>query len=93
MALDSGAYRALRRELRGTWAAAHTPCWLCGQPIDYTLRAGDPGAFELDHKLPRRTHPHLELDPRNCAPTHLRCNRGKGANVHNPVLGETTEAW
>ncbi|MDE0545479.1 HNH endonuclease [Microbacterium sp. C7(2022)] len=93
MALDSGAYRALRRELRGTWAAAGTRCWLCGQAIDYSLPAGDPGAFELDHKIPRKQRPDLELDPRNCAPTHLRCNRSKGASVHQLALGETTEDW
>lgn len=43
MALDSGAYRAMRRELRGAWAAAQTPCWLCGQRIDYSLPASDLG--------------------------------------------------
>jgi len=71
-----------------------SPCWLCGKPIDYTLKTPDPGSFELDHKLPRITHPELDMDPNNWAPSHRACNRAKS---DGPVIGTkqvpTSRRW
>lgn len=42
----------IRDRHRATIARAEPPCWLCGQPIDYTLRYPDAGAFVVDHVIP-----------------------------------------
>lgn len=91
--LNSPAYQALLTDLRAAWAAVKAPCWLCGQPIDYSLPFGDREALELDHVKPRKTHPHLTLDRSNCRPSHSRCNRARGAGAPGPGLGEPSEDW
>ncbi|QPE04115.1 HNH endonuclease [Microbacterium schleiferi] len=91
--LSTAAYRALLRELREVWRRNNAPCWICGQPIDYSLPFGDKEALELDHVKPRKTHPHLLLVPSNCRPSHSRCNRAKGASTVGPALGDHSEEW
>lgn len=60
---------ALLRRLR----AEARPCWICGMPIDYSLPAGDPLAFECDEVVPvsRGGSP---TDAANVAPAHRCCN-------------------
>lgn len=41
-----------RRKLRARLRALGLPCALCGQPIDYSLPAGDPMSFEVDEIIP-----------------------------------------
>lgn len=79
--------------LRADAAAARRPCWLCGQPIDYTLRKPDPACFSLDHVKPISTHPQLEHDPTNHAPAHLGCNSSRSARDPRPGLGSTSRRW
>lgn len=69
-----------RRQLRLWWKSQGLPCALCGQPIDYSLPAGNPMAFEVDEVIPLS----LGGDPlskENTQPTHRICNERKGNNV------------
>lgn len=93
--LNSPAYQALLVDLRAAYAAVNAPCGICGQPIDYSLPMGinEPDALEVDHIKPRKTHPHLALDRRNCRPSHSRCNRAKGATAGPLSLGQPSEDW
>lgn len=50
------------------------PCWICGCPIDRTLPAGHPLAFEVDELVPvsKGGSPYL-ID--NCKASHRACNQ------------------
>lgn len=69
------------------------PCIICQQRIDYTLPADHPEAFTVEHIRPRSTHPHLELDPANCAPAHARCNKARGNRDLPQGLGIMSREW
>lgn len=66
-----------RDRLRARVRAMGLPCALCGRPIDYSLPAGHPMAYELDEVVPvsRGGDP---LDPGNVQPAHRLCNQRKG---------------
>lgn len=85
----SGTRRVkFRLAMRARDAAALAPCWLCGQPIDYTLTDG-PDCWEPDHYHPVITHPHLQFDPANVRASHQRCNRGRGATAPAELSGHS----
>lgn len=42
----------LRKKHRAIIARSKPACYLCGEPIDYTLRYPDPGCFVVDHVIP-----------------------------------------
>lgn len=81
--------------------ASRPPCWLCGQPINYQLPAGDPQAFTLDHVVPRSLRPDLVWEPTNWRAAHARCNSRRGNNTPDTVrrarrpsnLGPTSRPW
>lgn len=66
-----------RDKLRARVAAEGLPCHLCGKPIDYSLPAGHPMAYELDEIIPvsRGGSP---IDRENVAPAHRICNQRRG---------------
>ena len=66
-----------RRKLRARLKALGNPCAICGQPIDYTLPAGDPLSFEVDEIIPVSLGGD-ELDPNNVQAAHRICNQRKG---------------
>ena len=70
-----------RTALRRRVAAKGLPCHLCGKPIDYSLPAGHPMAYELDEIVPvsKGGDP---LDPDNTGPAHRICNQRKGNGSH-----------
>ena len=76
----------VRERARAKLRRENGPCWICGQPIDYTLRTPDPGSFELDHKLAKETHPELAFDPNNWAASHRQCNRAKSNKAFAPII-------
>lgn len=82
-------FKAITRQLR----AQHRPCWICRQPIDYTLLWPHPRAFTADHKLAKHTHPHLAEDPANIDAAHFQCNNSKGSRVADAPLGHTAQQW
>lgn len=75
-----------RRRLRARLAALGLPCAICGDPIDYSLPAGDPAAFEVDEDLPCSLGG-SELDWDNLQPAHRLCNRLKGNRLHFTLDG------
>lgn len=81
------------RRLRTEQRAKRLPCWLCGQPIDYTLYSDDPSAFSVDHVHPWSTHPELREDPGNLRSAHLHCNKSRGNRAPNPGLGLRSREW
>jgi 5-methylcytosine-specific restriction endonuclease McrA len=73
---------------------AKAPCWICGQPIDYSLKPSSCGeAWEPDHKLPRSRFPELVLDLSNIYPSHRSCNRSRQDRAHVDVLGNVSGSW
>lgn len=71
-------YDSARYKFLGICENNHTPCWLCGKPIDYTAKPQTAKAFELDHARPVSTHPELALEPSNFRASHSSCNRSRG---------------
>ncbi len=82
------AQRALA-QVRAHGTQTNAPCALCLKPIDYHLRYPHPDSLSVDHKHPRKTHPHLTWDPNNWQPSHLRCNTPT-AHTGEPQLGPTS---
>jgi 5-methylcytosine-specific restriction endonuclease McrA len=71
---------AKRARLRAEVKALGLPCWLCGQPIDYTARKATPWSYVLDEIVPRWRGGDPE-DRANVAPAHWRCNARRGQQV------------
>ncbi|AOE44410.1 HNH endonuclease [Gordonia phage Ghobes] len=71
------------------------PCWLCGQPVDWTVKGGpeEPDGFSLDHYYPWSTHPEYRLDPGNFRCAHWLCNSDRGDKEATPALGEPSRVW
>ena len=84
---DDAVYRRNREALR----AKRLPCWLCGQPIRYDLKAPEPLSFSADHVDPVALggHNHGELRA-----AHLGCNkkRGKKRREDTAIL-KTSREW
>lgn len=93
MAWDDRSTKKARKEFRAEHEALDSPCWLCGQPIDYQAAPQTSNAFEPDHFHPRATHPELEDDPANWKPSHCSCNRSRQDGVPAPALGSLSEQW
>lgn len=86
-----------RRQLRARLKAEGNPCHICGRPIDYTLPAGHPLAFEVDEVVPvsRGGDP---LCYENCKASHRICNEKKGAKMNwrtmrVPVAPSCSRRW
>lgn len=77
MAKRNPRRRAGRDALVARVRSLGAPCHLCGLPIDYSLPAGHPLAYELDELVPvsRGGSP---TDPANVAPSHRCCNQVRG---------------
>ncbi len=63
-----------RNALRARLRAEARPCHVCGRPIDYSLPAGHPMAFEVDEIVPVR-HGGDPLDYANVDAAHRTCNQ------------------
>ena len=74
-------WRQTAARFRSRCAKASAPCWLCGQPIDYSAPPQTPAAFEADHYHPVATHPHLAYMTSNLRPAHSSCNRSRGSKT------------
>lgn len=85
--------RELARRLKEQWAEEQAPCWLCGQPIDYTAAPQTPNACEPDHIVPRSEHPELALEVDNIRPAHCSCNRARGDKAPPLGLGTPSRNW
>ncbi|OCW59808.1 hypothetical protein AKG36_08490 [Trueperella bernardiae] len=72
-------------------AKAHNlPCWICGQPIDYTADWRSRWSFTADHVIPIA----LGGNPRGeLRPAHRACNsrRGDTTNRRQPAIVKPVE--
>lgn len=89
-AFDGRAFRKLQTTLR---REQRQPCWLCDQPIDYTLRYPHPESFSADHVVPVEARPDLALVYSNLRQAHLSCNKERGARLPAPGLGNALDQW
>ena len=69
-------------------------CWLCKQPIDYSVkRSSTDDAWEGDHYYTRKEHPELVNEPSNILPAHRKCNRSRQAKAGINQLGARSREW
>jgi hypothetical protein len=90
---DTANYRRLRAAFRRNCARARRPCWLCQQPLDYTLPSDDPFSFSLDHVKPVSKYREESEDIRLFQPSHLKCNKSRGARPPPLDLGQPSRDW
>lgn len=86
-------YKKQRALFRDMCEAGDVPCWLCNQPIDYSLPFDDSDAFSLDHRFPVSTHPQHAEDPANFEASHSRCNKSRGNRAQPMHLGQPSRNW
>ena len=60
------------------------PCWICGQPIDYTLKYPDPKSFVVDHRTALAQGGTDTLE--NKAASHNECNRNKSDREYADII-------
>lgn len=92
MVVESRGTRRQKRQHEDLRARREV-CWLCGQPIDYSLPPGEPDSFSKDHVKPWSLYPELREDPANLRASHLRCNQSRGNREAPPGLGLLSRAW
>ncbi|MDI3330144.1 MAG: HNH endonuclease [Micrococcus sp.] len=87
------------KRLSDNLRAQRGPCWLCGQPIDYSLpRKDEHGndneeSFSVDHVVPWTKDETLREDPGNLRPAHLGCNKRRGNRAAPAGLGMRSRDW
>lgn len=83
-----------KKRFREQCARDHAPCWICGQPIDYTVapNATD-DSFNLDHLIPVARDPSVQFDPAGFRASHASCNRERGAADPYRPIGQLSRAW
>ena len=75
----------LRERHRQVIARGKPCCWLCGQPIDYSIPSTEPMGFVVDHVVPLARGGADVLANKKAA--HRICNRKKGARLDGgPVV-------
>lgn len=71
-------------------------CALCGNDINYRIKAPHPDSFSVDHIVPVKLRPDLIMDLNNWQPAHRGCNSAKGDD-DDPLapgsLGVPSEDW
>ena len=80
MSEGRGSWRK-RARIKRTLAATERVCWLCLQPLDFSIADHrDPGYVVVDEYLPvsKGGDP---LDIANCHLVHSKCNGRKGARI------------
>ncbi|HYH13340.1 MAG TPA: hypothetical protein VD789_13365, partial [Thermomicrobiales bacterium] len=86
--------RQLKADFQDQCRAADEPCWMDGQPIDYTVPAGSTDdSYELDHYYPASTHPEHYDDPANFRASHALCNRTRSNQAPSADLGAPSRQW
>lgn len=86
-------WKRLKRDFEILAAERKLPCWLDGQPIDYTLPKDHPDSFSVDHFHPVSTHPEHAEDPANLKASHRHCNLARGNRAPKLGLGRQTRNW
>lgn len=83
-----------RDQVRRRVLAEETECWLCGKPVDKTLKTPDPGSPEVDEVVPVKDGG-SPFDRSNCRLSHRSCNVGRNRKTTRPTAQPftTTRAW
>lgn len=90
----SSRWKKVRRLAWDRDRRARSVCHICGERIDYTLTPSSaPLSWEPDHLIPVSKDPTRELDLNNVAPSHMRCNRQRGAGANDGQLGQRSRIW
>lgn len=66
------------RRLVARMRALRLPCWICYEPIDYSLPYNHRRSFTVDHAIPIAVAPALAEEWSNLRPAHRCCNSSKG---------------
>lgn len=80
---NSNSYRRSQLRKKILPKGGKVLCWICREP----------GADQLDHKLPRSKYPELTWDESNIAPAHAECNNAKSDSMDPVGIGEPSEDW
>lgn len=67
-----------RRQMRARIKAANPNCYICGQPIDYTLKPPNPWSYVVDETIPLARGGTLTYH--NSGAAHRWCNQVKGTH-------------
>lgn len=87
-------WRKIRRMAWDRDRRSRAPCHICGDPINYSIQPSTaPLAWEPDHILPVARAPELMYDLNNIAPSHMRCNRQRGAGDASNDIGMRSRIW
>ena len=90
----SSRWEYVRRMAWNRDRGCHSPCHICGEAIDYTVKPSTlPLSWEPDHIVPFSKSPELELDLNNIAPSHMRCNRQRGSGRSEQAIGRRSRIW
>ena len=85
-----------RDQVRRRVLAEEHDCWLCGEPVDKTLKTPHPRSPEVDEVVPVSLGG-SPYDRRNCRLAHRLCNvrRGNGTRPPKPEIETltTSRAW
>lgn len=73
-----------RDRYRAMVARGKPDCWICGQPIDYSLPHVDPKSFVIDHVVPLAAGGADTLE--NVRAAHRDCNRDKSDKPFGSAL-------
>ena len=75
-----GAHRANYERNKKRILATQNICGICGQPVDMSLKHGDPMAATIDHIIPVAKNGHPS-DIENLQLAHWICNRQKSDKI------------
>ena len=73
-----------RDQVRRRVLREETDCWLCGLPVDKTLKTPDPGSPEVDEVIPVSLGG-SPVDRANCRLSHRLCNVRRGNGTRQPA--------
>ena len=68
-----------RREVQAYYRARRADCYICGRPIDYSLRPPDPWSFVIDETVAIANGG--RVCRANSGPAHRWCNAVKGTHT------------
>lgn len=90
-------YKSAAAKFRKLCAQKGAGCWLCNQPIQYSLKFPHPGSYSTDHSIPAEERPDLFFDTNLWRPAHFSCNSARGGqndDINGPAaLGVPSEIW
>lgn len=86
---DLHAYRVARAALKRKTQRFNLPCWLCGQPFDWSLHPSHGDAWTADHVVPLAQGGHITG---TLKPAHRRCNSKRNDGRAEARI-PTTRRW